>query len=334
MIHINPKLEEYIFEKLQGIYRINPEAVAFNLENDDETNRCYLGTYFPRSFVEAYNIYKGLFNNDKIWNNINDRKNIKIFILGSGTGGDLMGLLQALNERFSNKMIEIYSIDGNQIALEYQKMMIRDLYGLMTPNNNDITLYTECITISSVDNIKEIMKEYDISKNINIMQSFKFANELYMRNQKSIYYELVEIAELVLETDGMFIFEDVTNKSADGKYYNVAMTQQVREYFRKSKKSRLKYLLPLGCAKWYKHCPTRNCFTQLEYRVDHRAKTNDISKIAFKLVVADNLGEILRKSIGDEICYKIANRIYCSNTSYHYDCSTPPKTPCKDAFEL
>jgi len=131
MLNINPKLEKYIFDELGAVYQIDPENVSCNLANDREANLNYLGTYFPRSFVESYNIYTNLFSNGCIKRAFLERETINILDIGSGTGGNLIGLLQVLNDTYRDKNIGIYSIDGNDIALEYQRRFIRDLYKFM-----------------------------------------------------------------------------------------------------------------------------------------------------------------------------------------------------------
>lgn len=74
MININPKLEKYIFDVLRGVYSPAYLEASSNLKNDEDDNKRYLGTYFPRTFVESYCIYKQLFSNKDIVECLNNKK--------------------------------------------------------------------------------------------------------------------------------------------------------------------------------------------------------------------------------------------------------------------
>ncbi len=62
MLNINPYLERFIFDELKAQYDPDPIAALHNLDNNEQQSQRYLGTYFPRSFVESYNIFYRLFN--------------------------------------------------------------------------------------------------------------------------------------------------------------------------------------------------------------------------------------------------------------------------------
>lgn len=121
MLKINKRLENYIFKDLEAEYCLDPLGVSSNIDNDEEKNKKYLGTYFPRSFVEAYRIYDNIFLNELILNEFNKKYELNILDIGSGTGGNLIGLLNVLVKKLNNKHFKIHSFDGNKIALLYQK---------------------------------------------------------------------------------------------------------------------------------------------------------------------------------------------------------------------
>lgn len=86
MYNINFPLYKYILEELHATYHEEYFDVQYNLQNDEEKNKKYLGTYFPRSFKESYTIFEdiftvlidyGFFQNDTL----------NILDFGSGTGG-------------------------------------------------------------------------------------------------------------------------------------------------------------------------------------------------------------------------------------------------------
>lgn len=333
MMTINLLLEKYIFEELGGIYSPAYLDASLNLENDEEKNKRYLGTYFPRTFVEAYYIYNNIFLNEQIIQVFKDKKEINILIIGSGTGGDLIGLLQVLNNYFIGKKINVYSFDGNKIALRYQRTMIKDLNKFMN-NCNNISVTTYETQFTELKDIKTLLERNSIPKDFDIVQTFKFCNELYNQcTDKNVFKEIVGIAEEYLLENGVLVLEDITNKNSDGKFNSVELTNQVREYFKENSKSVLGYIIPKCCGKWHKICNCNSCFTKLEYNVSHRW-ADEISKITYKLIVKNPLGEHLSKYLGDEDCYIISNNTYCTNDNYLYNQPYPPKLPVGEPFIL
>lgn len=56
-------LHDFIYNVMGGSYEPDKAAFQNNLFSDEEKNRKYLGTYFPRSFAESYCIFCNLFDN-------------------------------------------------------------------------------------------------------------------------------------------------------------------------------------------------------------------------------------------------------------------------------
>ena len=75
------------------------------MDNNEQQSQRYLGTYFPRSFVESYNIFYRLFNQEEIYKNFIGKKKINILNIGSGSGGDLFGLIEAMKDFFHLKQL-------------------------------------------------------------------------------------------------------------------------------------------------------------------------------------------------------------------------------------
>ena len=70
----------------------NADMTVIDWDKSDILN--YLGTYFPRSFAEAYCIFTSYFELEK---NTWSRKNqISVFDFGCGTGGEIVGLAYAI----------------------------------------------------------------------------------------------------------------------------------------------------------------------------------------------------------------------------------------------
>lgn len=334
MININPKLEKYIFEVLGGVYSPSYLEAVDNLGNDEERNLRYLGTYFPRTFVEAYCIYDNIFSNRAVYEKFASLARINILIIGSGTGGDLVGLLSVLNTKFSNKQIYIYSFDGNKKALSYQRNIVNAFYSYSENNGNIIKGNTYTRVFDKDRTLVKVFEEELGEEFFHIIQSFKFGNELYNSLvNENVFYDLIYIAEEYLDESGIFVMEDVTIKNWDGKYNPCEMTNQVRKYYRKNRNSDLVYVIPKSCAKWNGLCNCKDCFSQVMFGVQYR-EADEKSKVTFKVFMMKPLGTEVLSYFGNENCYLISDRTYCTDDNYYYNCDNPPKSPCEFAFKL
>lgn len=334
MLGINSSLEKYIYDILNAEYMPNHVAACSNISNDEEANLRYLGTYFPRSFVEAYNIYEQIFTKPEIDKLYNEKEEIHILVIGGGTGGDLIGLLQVINDRYDNKMIYIHSYDGNDISLRYQRNFIKRFFRYMDKTHNHIHITTHKKIITDLNEFHNILCKSEYYHQFDIIQSFKFCNELYNRlSDKNIYYKFLEVGEYCLNSNGILLLEDVTICANDGLYIPKIMKSQIRRYL-KTVKTDFKYILPKSCGKWYNKCNEFNCFTQCIFNVSHRYNEYDITKITFNLMIKGTLGEKIFTYVDDEECYKIAPGKYCFRGDYYYNQDTPPYHSYSDTFRL
>lgn len=331
---INNELEKYIFEDLDAEYVLDTDGVKYNLDNDEEKNKKYLGTYFPRTFVESYHIYKQLFENAFVKEYFYNKSAISILAIGSGTGGDLLGLLQVLNECYQDKQIVIYSFDGNENALAIQENLIENFHQFMSCNYNKIRVKTYRVAFTSVKNIADSLEQCHIPA-VDIMQSFKMCNEIYNReNEKNIYYEFIELAEQCLNRNGILVLEDITNRNDDGRYNSVVMSDQLRRYFSENPQSTLKYIIPICCAKWYNRCTWRNCLSIVEYKVSHRWVVNEKTKVTYRVIIKNPLGLDIYNAIGEGDCYQLAPKTYCTKDDYLYNQTEAPSNDVKDPYRI
>lgn len=335
MISINAKLEKYIFEEMGAYYCADPEGAGTNLNNDEDNNKQYLGTYFPRSFVESYKIYDNIFSNDDIFNSFNKRDNIGILDIGSGTGGNLFGLLNVLVNRFKKKTINVYSFDGNGIALRYQRELLKNSNNFFILNGNTINLTTYTVEFKDKADLQEKIDRLNFDNKLDIVHSFKFVNEFYnsdYQKNKGMYVELIEGGEKWLRDNGILLLLDITNCIKNGTFASIIMNNECREYF-KEKRPKIKYILPICCALWHKRCSYNKCFSKKEFHITHRQVCNDITKVNFKLFMKDPLASQIISCIEPTYCYAVASRTYCTEEDYKYNCN-PPSDVVNDPFIL
>jgi len=95
-------LDKYVFEDLLAKYEPDFEKFDYNLEHSIDDLLVYLGTYFPRSYAEAFCIYEDLFLNQIIGKENKQKEELNILDIGCGTGGNLLGLLIAVKKEFSD----------------------------------------------------------------------------------------------------------------------------------------------------------------------------------------------------------------------------------------
>lgn len=119
-------LDDYIFHRLGASYDRNPEEAQYNLDSDEPKVKKYLGTYFPRSYCEAFCIFGNIFGNGCYMNSLKDElvssNEINILDIGCGTGGEIIGLLDAIRKYLpSTARINVYAFDGNQVSISCLK---------------------------------------------------------------------------------------------------------------------------------------------------------------------------------------------------------------------
>ena len=121
-------LDDYIFNQLKANYcPSNSDMTVIDWDKSNVLN--YLGTYFPRSYAEAYCIFHKFYGKDFLsWFY---RNKISIFDFGCGTGGEIIGLISAIVHLLPNvKWVEITALDGNHAALRIFESVIQSVSSL------------------------------------------------------------------------------------------------------------------------------------------------------------------------------------------------------------
>ena len=111
-------LDDLIFKELGASWNPSPDDAEHNLYSREPMVKEYLGTYFPRSYGEAFCIADNLFQNEVFRSAL--RNEISILDIGCGTGGEILGLLCVIDKYLpSDVTISVYACDGNSTALRY-----------------------------------------------------------------------------------------------------------------------------------------------------------------------------------------------------------------------
>ena len=113
-------LDKIIYTDLEAIFEPHPQDVVYNPDQPYEFVRIYLGTYFPRSYAEAFCIVNNLFENEKYLSSIYALEEVNILDFCCGTGGEIIGLIDVLQSKLPNlRRINIDAFDANSDSIRF-----------------------------------------------------------------------------------------------------------------------------------------------------------------------------------------------------------------------
>lgn len=274
-------LDELIYGKLGAKYA--PDHVRFenNLDLSEDDIKTYLGTYFPRSFAEAYAITRELLNDQTLSEIYSKKEELQFFDFACGTGGDIVGFLSAIAEALpAVKRVTIFAIDGNRLSLKYLKKIVKRFMEI-TPEL-EIKLHAAAIPLENIVDASLLCEI--LTQKFDFIFANKCVCELIDNKvlQKDAYEYLLNSFAPKLSDDGLMMLLDVTTKSKRyNEFFPVILNRGVGQFVKSNPDFRT--LLPLSCGLFENKC-TAPCFTQRHFKVSHREKQNDLSKVTYRLV--------------------------------------------------
>ena len=270
-------LDLLLFNNLGAIYSPEHKKFEYNLNNDSEDIKIYLGTYFPRSYAESFCIFDDLFKASPYVEVLKNASELNILDFGCGTGGELVGLIVALSKHVSKpKVINVRAIDGNHNALDFMGKIIETL------SNN--TRHRVCISYEE----RACLCEKDIQlkdedREYQFILNSKMACELISRKiiAENCYYMLAEVLSRFLADNGLLCILDVTTKDQFSElFYPQLMNKELNCFI--SSHNDFETLLPLACNNW-KECQDA-CFMQQTFTVSHSRKSDDESRVCYRII--------------------------------------------------
>ncbi len=282
-------IDDYIFDKLKANFAPNYSKFNKNLHLDKTDVLTYLGTYFPRSFAETYSIFNNIFQNEIAKNSISEKEEINILDIGSGTGGNLSGLLMSLTEnKLSNKNINIVAIDGNKESL---KILEKIVFQIQIKHQLNISLNCHYVAFETITDLFEKSKQY-FDSNFDFIISSKLINEIVSKDSKS-YFNFYKYFANYLNDEGLLLLLDVTTKVGD-EYMPILLNKQTNDFIQKE--SGYKTIIPTSCAEYDEIC-NYDCFANNLFYVNHKMKKNDKSKITYRVIGKKNFAQNILKTI-------------------------------------
>ena len=270
-------LDLLLFNNLGAIYSPEHKKFEYNLNNDSEDIKIYLGTYFPRSYAESFCIFDDLFKTSPYIEVLKNAPELNILDFGCGTGGELVGLIVALSKHVSSsKVINVRAIDGNHNALISM--------GKITETLSNNTRHRVCISYEEKACLceKDIQLKDENGKYHFILNS-KMVCELVSKKivESNCYYKIAEILSPFLANNGLLYILDVTTKDEYSQlFYPQLMNQGLNSFI--SSHNDYNTLLPLACNNW-KDCQEA-CFMQQTFTISHSRKSDDESRVCYRII--------------------------------------------------
>lgn len=253
-------LDNLIFEQLGAKYcRSNADMTVIDWDKNNVLN--YLGTYFPRSYAESYCIFSDYFK--KHPEQFTKKTELSIFDFGCGTGGEIIGLLDAIRNAQNIQKLSIYALDGNYHALRLLEKVINKL---IQRYNIEINLRVVPIKIDDFYDLSVL--DRIINQELDIIMTFKAICEFVTQDRferNNAYTHIINTFLPKLKEDGVMVLADVsTYNNVSQEWLPIMMDAAISQ---------------IGCCLLCKNDGYNQTFT-----ISHSNKTGDISKIAWRII--------------------------------------------------
>ncbi len=273
-------LDKYLFLDLGAKYSPDHSRFEYNLNLNKDEIKVYLGTYFPRSYVEVDSIFKEFYLNSNYVSLVGSRSSVSILDLGCGTGGDVFGLLSFLEDSEPSLVsVKLLAIDGNQMALRFFEIIMTEF---RKHSRLQIDYRIGPIFIESEDDLNLLSDV--VSDKYDLILSCKAICEMLAKGriQNKAYKQTASILSKKLTDDGIMLIEDVTIKSpATEKFIPYMLNAELNEFV--SNNNDFATIYPTVCKGKESKCK-EGCFFNNKIKVTHSAKENDISKIIYRII--------------------------------------------------
>ena len=300
-------LNDWLKEQ-NAFYEVDRTQILDGRKLSDYGVQWYLGSYFPKSYVESYTIYTDLFSKSEYYEILKDKESISILDVGCGTGGNTVGLITSIIVKLPRiKKILIDAFDYCENSLEALKSAINCIIGQFN-STVKIEITTESVhfapettedTISFNDFVAKRKNKYDI------ILSFKMINELVRNagfNINSVYSQFAAALCALLSDVGTFTIEDVSDKVND-VYLSKPLGASIHNFVTDNQD----YIIisPVPCS-INQNCRD-NCFMQRILKVTFESKYIDTEN-------GEMSSDVKIRTIDTQVVYRIiAKRQYALN---------------------
>ena len=273
-------LDDIIFNELGAKYSPDHNRFEYNLNLNKEEVLIYLGTYFPRSYSEVYNLFHELLDNSNYLSVISPQKEISILDLGCGTGGDVIGLLSFIEDYFPFvESVQVLAIDGNHEAL---RMFEKVLTSFKRRSRLEIKETIGPVFIEDESDLEVISRV--VSDDFDFIISCKAICEMISKRRlnNNAYKRIVNLLTKKLALEGILLIEDVTTKiPVVDEFIPIILNKELNEFIKDN--PQFSTLAPISCKEHGNYCKN-GCFFKKEITISHSQKSEDISKIIYRFI--------------------------------------------------
>lgn len=295
-------------KQMDAVYQKKKQGARFNFSATHEDNQIYLGTYFPKTVIETWNILSDLLSIPLINSAVGQKDTIRILDIGSGTGATVTGMLLALLSWGRCEVpVEITSLDVNQDALAKQgdilESLRRSLPFEITWHLRQVDL--PCDLDAFVSAISAIADEAGVK--YDFITCWKCLCEFYnvhFASAQGIIYNALRIASRMLIPYGLFILSDVTTTDNRYEYFAMTLNREANRHDR-NPEATMRTILPLPCARNSSSCQEERCYTQRRFVLHHRLARNDETKIAYRVFAPNSFADSIATTFTVHPAYRV-----------------------------
>lgn len=254
-------LDKLIYEDFGASYETQNRDLVVLHWNREQILK-YLGTYFPRSFAEAYIIFRNFFATHR--NTYAGTTELSLFDFGCGTGGELVGFIVAVAAELPdvNKIV-IDTLDGNPHAL---RCLEKILPTVKMQTGITLQLNIKPITIDDYYDLKQV--EQILNEEYDFIITFKAICEFVTMQQfdeQNPYEHFLKTFLPRLSLNGIICIVDITTR-------NKVANEWLPNMMDKGAKS---------CINANLVCKNENY--NVSYFVSHSRKSSDVSKVTWRM---------------------------------------------------
>lgn len=185
--------------------RSNKDITVIDWDKNDVLN--YLGTYFPRSYAEAYCIFTEFFKKNPEYT---FKTNLNVFDLGCGTGGEIIGLIDCISKQIPEiQEITFTAMDGNEHAL---RLLERIFTSYKDKSNIELRINPLHWIIDDLTDLDILEKA--LTGQFDLIMSFKAICEFVTKEtfqRDNAYGHVINTFIHRLKNDGTMLLADVTS---------------------------------------------------------------------------------------------------------------------------
>jgi len=270
-----PGCIERVATSMGACYNPMPVQARINLHADEFSIRAYLGTYLPRTVFEFITIGSDILAHPTMRRAIPTNRPLRILDLGSGTGGAWMGMVTALQKNGFRQAVNVYAVDGNNLALSKQRAFAS---AMTTEMGIEIRLTTHHCELSTdaeafANDLYNVLKGLDMKYDFVLVS--KHLSEFYCSSGQrahGIVFEALQLLQPALLSTGYLVMLDLTTRIDEvGEYFPNILARELGGYLDQCPNG-MHPVLPIPCAvSAQRVCAGKHgkCFSQRELTFFH-----------------------------------------------------------------